>query len=199
VAKKRTTKKLAQKTTRNNNLDHFASQIKLGESYTSLLLGAIVVVVGLILVLTLLKHRTSLTQQTGSSSTINNEQNAKNRSYTVKSGDDLWHIAQSTYGSGYNWTDIAQANSLSTPSVLYTGTKLTIPNVKPKEKTSDTVNTQVQNKITGTSYTVVEGDYLWDIAVRAYGDGFKWTDIAKANNIANPDIIYSGTNLKLPR
>ena len=53
--------------------------------------------------------------------------------------------------------------------------------------------------ISGTTYTIKEGDNLWDISVRAYGDGFKWPELAKANNISNPDLIYPNNILKLPR
>ncbi len=56
-----------------------------------------------------------------------------------------------------------------------------------------------QNKISGTSYTIVSGDNLWDIAVRAYGDGYRWTEIASANALENPDLIFPGNTLKLPR
>jgi len=38
---------------------------------------------------------------------------------------------------------------------------------------------QVQNPITSNTYTVVKGDFLWDIAIRTYGDGYRWVDIAK--------------------
>ncbi len=53
--------------------------------------------------------------------------------------------------------------------------------------------------IASNSYTVVPGDTLWDISVRAYGDGFRWVDIAKANNLANPDLIFSGNVFTIPR
>lgn len=56
-----------------------------------------------------------------------------------------------------------------------------------------------QQKIIGNSYTVVRGDTLWDIAERAYGDGFRWGDIAKENKLANPDLIHSGNVFILPR
>lgn len=54
-------------------------------------------------------------------------------------------------------------------------------------------------RIAGTNYKVAEGDYLWDIAVRAYGDGYRWVEIANENKIANPDLIYPGDQLKLKR
>ena len=50
----------------------------------------------------------------------------------------------------------------------------------------------------GGNYTVVHGDNLWDIAVAAYGDGFRWTDIAKANQLVNPRVIHSGNVLVIP-
>jgi len=31
--------------------------------------------------------------------------------YTVKSGDTLWEIAEAVYGNGYEWTKILEANS----------------------------------------------------------------------------------------
>jgi len=55
------------------------------------------------------------------------------------------------------------------------------------------------NKIEGEQYTVARGDSLWDIAVRAYGDGYRWVDIARANNLDNPDIIHAGNVFTLPR
>jgi len=40
---------------------------------------------------------------------------------------------------------------------------------------------------------------LWKIAEREYGDGFKWVEIAKLNNLKNPDLIEKGQILKLPQ
>ena len=53
--------------------------------------------------------------------------------------------------------------------------------------------------IEGNTYTVQKGDTLWDISVRAYGDGYRWVEIAEANNLANPDLIHSGNEFVLPR
>ncbi len=191
---------MVKKTTLKSS-SNILSQIKWGESYTSLFLGAVVVVVALVLVFSFLRGKSNQTQQTTSTSVTPEEQvvNGKvvPKIYTVKEGEDLWHIAQSLYGSGYNWVDLAQGNNLINPSVITVGAKLTIPNVKAKTPTSDEV--AQANSIKGTSYTVAYGDYLWDIALRAYGDGFKWVEIAKANNLANPNLVHPGNVLKLPR
>ncbi len=47
-------------------------------------------------------------------------------------------------------------------------------------------------------YTVVKGDTLWAIAQRFYGNGSRYPEIAKANNISNPNIINVGQKLIIP-
>ena len=48
-------------------------------------------------------------------------------------------------------------------------------------------------------YIVKKGDNLWKIAVVAYGDGYKWTEIAKENKLTNPGIIEKDQKLILPK
>jgi nucleoid-associated protein YgaU len=67
----------------------------------------------------------------------------------------------------------------------------------PTEDDDATASTAVE--ITGERYTVVRGDNLWDIAERAYGDGFQWVKIAEANELVNPDIIHAGNVFSIPR
>ena len=204
------TKKTAKSktTTKNSVKNNIFPEVKWGESYTSLFLGIVVVVVAAILVFSFLKGRnfnkTTSTQSTATVSATAQQQVGGTKmlpkTYEVKSGDDLWNIAEKVYGSGYNWVDLASANNLQDPNLLYSGTKLIVPNVKTKEVTTPLKRVAEQpNSITGVTYTVEKGDYLWEIAVRAYGDGFKWVEIAKANSLANPDVIHSGNILKLPR
>lgn len=47
-------------------------------------------------------------------------------------------------------------------------------------------------------YTVVKGDSLWKIAESTLGSGFKWVEISRVNNLQNPDLIFSGQELKMP-
>ncbi len=49
------------------------------------------------------------------------------KTYTVVRGDDLWNIAVKEYGSGYEWTKIAQANKLANANLIHSGNVLTLP------------------------------------------------------------------------
>lgn len=54
---------------------------------------------------------------------------------------------------------------------------------------------------TSQTYTVVQGDCLWNIAKRFYGDGSKYTAIYEANKGivgGNPNLIYPGQVLAIP-
>ena len=50
----------------------------------------------------------------------------------------------------------------------------------------------------GKPYTVRRGDTLTSIAQRAYGNPADEKKIAKANNIANHDVIKPGQVIQLP-
>ncbi|MBF8250171.1 MAG: hypothetical protein HW400_772 [Candidatus Levybacteria bacterium] len=188
------------------------SRIKFTESYTNLILGAIVVLITGILFISFAKGN-RITQTSSTKDVVKTEEQNSNTSstYTVSAGDNLWSISENVYKDGYGWVAIAKVNKIENPGLIYEGTKLMIPTIIPssdKDKTVVQKNEQnlqsedsviQNNSITGNSYTVVSGDTLWDIAVRAYGDGFKWPEIAKANDLVNPSIIHAGNFFKIPR
>jgi len=189
------------------------SQFRWGESYTSFLLGVVVIVVAVLFGVSLFKEHTHYKDisaiQTVATPTVavtptpqvNGTTKTENgqKIYSVKEGDSLWSIAEKFYNSGYNWTDIARANNLADPSTINVGNQLVIPSVTAKTATIQQTTVQADQQITGKTYTVVKGDDLWDIAVKAYGDGYRWPDIAKANNLAQPGMIFSGNVLTIPR
>lgn len=51
----------------------------------------------------------------------------------------------------------------------------------------------------GRFYVVKSGDTLWGIAKRFCGRGDLYRVIAKENNIKNPNLIYPGQVIKLPK
>lgn len=182
------------------------------ESYTSFLMGIVVVIVAALFIFSFIKQTHPVQQTTSTNTTtvtpaptgVTQTMLApKAKTYTVKSGDDLWSIAEDVYHSGYNWVDIARANHLVNPGIIHAGNVLVLPTVTPEPTTITPTPTitqqQVTNAITSKTYTVQKGDDLWNIAVRAYGDGYQWTKIAQANHLANPGLIFSGNILQIPR
>lgn len=158
------------------------------------------------------------TQQAGAGSTT------PGNTHTVVAGETLWSIAEKYYNDGFKWTEIKKANNLKEDTVEV-GTKLIIPEVSktpqltqglspqptaigaqsPTPTTEAAGSTgptgtsgQTLSTSTDTQYTVVAGDTLWDIAAKKYNDPYKWVDIAKANSLKNPDLIYPGNVFVLP-
>jgi nucleoid-associated protein YgaU len=124
------------------------------------------------------------------------------KEYTVAEGDSLWTIAEKAYGSGYNFVDIASASKLDDVDNLAVGQKLTLPTVQAKASTvmgslnGDGVSTKNPDSIPAT-YTVVQGDSLWNIASTQYNNAYEWTKIATLNNLKYPDFIDAGQVLRL--
>ena len=54
-----------------------------------------------------------------------------------------------------------------------------------------------QAKTPAVTYTVKQGDCLWNIAKRELGDGTKYKEIAKKNGISDPNRIFPGQVLTL--
>lgn len=104
--------------------------------------------------------------------------------YTVKDGDNLWDISQRFLGSGTKYPEIVSLNNLSS-TTIYPGQVLKIP------------ESNSSNSPEYKTYTVVEGDNLWDIAQRFLGAGARYSEIALLNNL-NSDTIYPGQTLKIP-
>lgn len=159
-----------------------------------MVLGALVIVIVGILIVNYFKDKKTETLPALSTT------QATTKEHVVVKGETLWSISEDAFGSGYNWTDIKSANNLKTETIEV-GQKLTIPEVAAKKPTATKPVTTIKTSttISQSSYTVVKGDTLWKISVRTYGDGYKWTLIAKANGLKNPNVIHSGNILVLPR
>jgi hypothetical protein len=84
------------------------------------------------------------------------------------------------------------------------GTK-TVKVEKPKDSGKGTASVKVERPTPSkpkneTTYTVKDGDTLWAIAKKYYGDGSKYTKIYEANKdkIKNPNLIYVGQVFVIP-
>lgn len=112
------------------------------------------------------------------------QENGQESYYIVKSGDTLSYIANI-----YNTTvqQIAAINGISNPNLIFPGQRLRIP-------TSSEI--PEVNEMSHIIYTVKRGDNLWNIS-RKYGTTVQ--EIAQLNNISNPNLIFIGQRLKIPK
>ncbi|MBI4084379.1 MAG: LysM peptidoglycan-binding domain-containing protein [Candidatus Levybacteria bacterium] len=187
---------------RSGVLDYF----RFGESYTSLILGIVVVIIASILLLSFAKNKNISNVSQGPKETSSTKTEAPKvqsldtrNTYTVKQGDSLWSISEQQYKDGYKWVEIAKVNNLTNPGIINTGIVLMLPKIEVEAKVATVVTPENTQKIAGNEYTVQKGDYLWAIAIRAYGDGYQWVKIAQANKLDNPDLIFSGNKFIIPR
>lgn len=197
-------------------IKNLLKRIKLNENTISTILGGIVVVVIGLLVFNYFKSinqgqiskegaQEQVTPVPGEPKIVEEEGKKVPQglpvTYTVQEGDHLWKIAEDYYSSGYNWVDIARENNLERPNQLAVGQKLTLPKAEVKQPTI-TADGKAAPTIEGDTYTVQKGDHLWEIAIRAYGDGYRWTSIYQANKDLigpNPGLIKPEQTLSIPR
>ena len=214
--KKAEPKQLKKKSEAQNAItsSRIADYFRFGESYTSLLLGMVIVILAIILVAALFRDRdfTGSDQEKDISATQTGPltEPRAGATYTVQEGDTLWTISEEAYENGFLWEQVAEANNLDSPDDISAGAEITIPEVPatPTMPISPTTvpeytvpqEEQKQQEINqNSSYSIRKGDTLWDISIRVYGDGYKWPQIAAHNNIPNPNIIYEGDTITFPR
>jgi murein DD-endopeptidase MepM/ murein hydrolase activator NlpD len=117
--------------------------------------------------------------------------------YVVQAGDTLFAIA---LRFGVTAADLAAANNLSNPNLIFVGQKLVIPGAKP---TAEPAIVTERNEGADAEappappqvYVVQPGDTLFAIATRF---GLSLTDIVLANGIQDPDYIAVGQRLVIP-
>lgn len=176
-----------------NTIRRKIDSFKLQESYAGLVLGAIVVVIlGLLIANYFVKSRGQI--GIGENTTQSSAQNVP-ETYKVAQGESLSIISDKFYGSLDYWPVLAKVNNVSNPNLIYAESEITVPS---KEEADI-----IRNEMTATSYEVAQGDTLFTIAEKMYGDGTNWTLIDRANNVGrlpngNP-LIFAGSTLSIPR
>ena len=110
--------------------------------------------------------------------------NAKN--YVVQSGDTLSGIARKM---GTTVDQLVKLNGIRNKNIIYVGQTLAINSYAPAQ-----AQTKASAYAKSGQYTVKRGDSLYKIA-RQYGKSVQ--DIARQNNLKNPNLIYPGQVLKV--
>jgi nucleoid-associated protein YgaU len=188
---------------------------KLNENTISTVMGGVVVVVIAGLIFNYFRtanlkswQGTLLTDQEAATISKSDSQGDKViATYKVVKGDDLWHIAEKFYRSGYNYVDIMKENKISGRGVIVAGQELVIPKVEAKKitvieikKITGEILVKTTSPIAVGTYITQKGDSYWSIAVRAYGDGYQWPKIYWANKaiFGNPDLIFASVKILIP-
>ena len=125
--------------------------------------------------------------------------------YTVKSGDSLWSIANK---NKLSYQDLAVANNLKSNAALQPGQKLIIPGKSPASgsvtATGGAVGTAAAPAAAAAAakpagptmkHTVKSGETLGTIAQKY---GVRQRDLAIANNITDPLKLAAGKELTIP-
>lgn len=180
----------------------FGQKINWQESYTSLILGAIIVIILGLLVANFFSKRNELQQiSTGEQTQMTQQAEASpsaGSEYTIRANDSLSKISEAAYGSQDHWMAIASVNDIKTPNIINQGDKIKLPAKEDLVKKEAMAPPSAQ-----TSYDVVEGDTFFTISEKMYGDGSKWTMLFAANGSrrlpnGNP-LVFAGTTITIPR
>ena len=110
-----------------------------------------------------------------------NSENSETFSYRVVPGDTLWKLAERFLGYGPRYNEIMSENGL-TNDMIYPGQILRI---------------KAENGNNSAPYIVKKGDTLWKIAQNTLGNGNRYTEIMKLNNLKNGDLAV-GQKLIIP-
>lgn len=166
------------------------------ENYAGLILGAIIVIIlGLLVANFFTKRNEEIEsgEQIDLTEEVAGEQTAEQ--YKVAEGDSLSKISEKFYDTQELWPYLAQVNKIANPNVIFADSTLEIPDKENIE--------ELKTQMTQTTYKVKEGETLFTIAEKVYGNGSKWTILDRANQIGrlpngNP-LVYAESTLVIPR
>lgn len=175
---------------------------RFGESYTSLILGIIVVIVSTVLLLSFVHNKNK-------KSTSSNENTQIVRisptpkaesSVTIKLTPTVKHNPTATLAPKI----VKKVQPTAKPTVKVSPTKYMAKSVTPTQMKKNPTAVAIVNKPSAKveskgTYTVMRGDNLWTIAEKNYKSGYNWVDIARVNKLSNPNSIHAGDKLVLPK
>ena len=118
-------------------------------------------------------------------------QGSTGTAYIVQAGDTLFSIAR-RYGVSVN--DLATANGLLNPNLIYVGQAIKIPGASAVTPTA-TPSANSTPPTTNRIHVVLSGETLFRIALR-YGTTVQ--SLATANNLSNIALIFVGQQLIIP-
>jgi nucleoid-associated protein YgaU len=131
VVVKKTTAKIKKPKEQSAN-QKFYDQLRLNESYVSLILGALAVVfLSSLVVFYVVNSRDSINNQRILNNAVTPTPAPEKDTYIMQEGESLWDIAVRFYGDGFSYIKIVEANKdvIGDPDFVPPGTKIIIPNL----------------------------------------------------------------------
>lgn len=136
----------------------------------------------------------------------------KERTHTIAKGETLGDVAKRYYGKRSLGPKLAEFNKVDS-SRLKIGQTVTIPDITvldPSAAPAAPASVLVTDLTPGAplpvpaapeqpkygTVKVAEGDTLYRIAKRVYGDGSRWSEIAALNNLGDGKALKPGRELK---
>lgn len=174
-----------------------SGKINWQESYASLILGAIIVIILGLLVANFLTRRGQQQIDGGEqvSQPTQQEIGTAGGEYKTVAGDSLSAISQKFYQTEEFWPQLAQANKIANPNVLFVDLSLKIPAKSEVES--------LRGQQVATTYNVASGETFFTIAEKVYRDGSKWPVLHQANGSqrlpnGNP-LVFADSTIVVPR
>lgn len=109
--------------------------------------------------------------------------------YVVQKNDNLYKISKKFYGRS-EIDKILMANNLKDKNKLFVGQVLKIP--------KQVYDSETDTYIIPIDYKIAQGDTLYGISMKMYGNGKKVEQIKALNNMSDEDKLISGKIIKLP-
>lgn len=134
----------------------------------------------------------------------------RDQPYVVAPGETLFTIAQKVYGDGSLYRALFAYNSDRYPHAeeIRSGNILDVPSADYLKRRypeliggTDPMTGNSRAAIAGGTYTVREGDTLFDIARKQLGQASRWTELYEANRATlgeNLENLRPGVTLRLP-
>lgn len=165
------------------------------ESYPSLILGAIIVIILGLLVANFFSKRGEIDNGEQAEQVTEVTEPTEGTEYTIRENDSLSKISEAVYGEQNYWPQLARINNISNPNRILVGNKIQIP---AKEELKP-----IKQEMLQTTYVVQQGDTFFKIAEKMYGDGSNWVVLFRANGSrrlpnGNP-LVFAGSTITIPR
>jgi nucleoid-associated protein YgaU len=140
---------------------------------------------------------------------------AKAKTKQVKSSDSKVRVERPTTSSNFPGRNFDFSNNRSVVNLVLgaavlvvlgvvlfnflSSQKQTNQDLGPSQQTENTQTGDVAKENLPGKYTIKEGDTLFIIAQKYYDDGYKFSDLAKANKILDENNIQVGQVLDIPK